>query len=38
MDQIPHKSCPMVSALLKAIEIEAGLALPSDVTMRIVKR
>ncbi len=37
MDQIPHKSCPMVSALLKAIEIEAGLALPSDVTMRIVK-
>jgi len=37
MDQIPHKSCPMVSAILKAIEIEANLALPADVTMRVSK-
>ncbi|MBN1344863.1 MAG: hypothetical protein JXQ73_19370 [Phycisphaerae bacterium] len=37
MDRIPHKSCPMVSAILKAIEIEARLALPADVTMRVTK-
>ena len=38
MDHIPHKSCPMVSAILKAIEIEANLALPADVTMRVSKQ
>ncbi len=37
MDQIPHKSCPFVSAILKAVEIEAGLALPANVTMTISK-
>jgi hypothetical protein len=37
MDHIPHKSCPMVCAILKAIEIEANLALPADVTMRVSK-
>ncbi len=38
MDHIPHKSCPMASAILKAIEIEANLALPADVTMRVSKK
>lgn len=38
MDQIPHKSCPMACTILKAIEIEAHLALPADVTLRITKQ
>ena len=38
MAQIPHASCPMVSAILKAIEIEANLALPADVTMHVSKQ
>ena len=33
---IRHTACPVPSAILKAIEVEAGLALPADVTMRIV--
>ncbi len=37
MDRIPHKSCLFASAILKAIEIEAGLALPAPVTMQIAK-
>ncbi len=37
MDEIPHKSCPFVSAILKAVEIEANLALPADVSMRVSK-
>lgn len=37
MDQIPHKSCPFASAFLKAVEIEANLALPADVTMQVTK-
>ncbi len=30
-----HTSCPLPSAILKAIEVEAGLAVSSDVTMKI---
>jgi hypothetical protein len=30
-----HTACPVPSAILKAIEVEAGLALPKDVHMKI---
>jgi hypothetical protein len=32
-----HAACPVPSALIKAVEVAAGLALPDDVTMRITK-
>ena len=32
-----HAACPVPSGLIKAIEVEAGLALPKDVSMRIGK-
>lgn len=32
---IRHVSCPLPSAILKAIEVEAGLAIPKDVRMDI---
>jgi hypothetical protein len=32
-----HAACPVPSALVKGVEVAAGLALPDDVTMRITK-
>jgi hypothetical protein len=32
-----HAACPVPSALVKAVEVAGGLALPDDVTMRISK-
>jgi hypothetical protein len=32
-----HAACPVPSGIIKAIEVEAGLALPMDVTIRISK-
>ncbi len=32
-----HAACPVPSALIKAVEVAAGLALPSDVSMKISK-
>ncbi len=32
-----HAACPVPSGIIKAIEVEAGLALPKDVTIRITK-
>jgi hypothetical protein len=32
-----HAACPVPSALVKTVEVAAGLALPDDVTMRISK-
>jgi hypothetical protein len=32
-----HAACPVPSALIKAVEVAAGLALPRDVTMKISK-
>ncbi len=32
-----HAACPVPTGILKAIEIEAGLALPKDVTIRVSK-
>jgi len=27
---IPHVSCPVISGILKALEVSVGLALPKD--------
>ncbi len=32
-----HAACPVPVAIIKAIEIEAGLALPMDVTIKLTK-
>jgi len=32
---IPHPSCPVPAAVLKAVEVAAGLALPKDVHIAI---
>jgi len=32
-----HAACPVPSALIKAVEVAAGLALPSDVSMKVSK-
>ncbi len=36
-DSCPHNACPLPTAMIKAIEVEEGLALPKDVTMKIEK-
>ena len=32
-----HAACPVPSALIKAVEVAAGLALPADVSLKISK-
>lgn len=32
-----HTACPVPVGIIKAIEVEAGLALPADVTIRLSK-
>lgn len=32
-----HASCPVPAAIIKAVEVEAGLALPEDVEIRLSK-
>lgn len=32
-----HSACPVPAAILKAVEVEAGMALPQDVTIRMTK-
>ena len=34
---VRHLACPTPSAIIKAIEVEAGLALPKDVLFKIEK-
>jgi hypothetical protein len=34
---LSHPSCPVPSGIIKAIEVEAGLALPKDVTIKVTK-
>ncbi|MFQ5887990.1 MAG: hypothetical protein ACE5HY_04770 [Candidatus Hydrothermarchaeales archaeon] len=34
---IKHTACPVPAAILKAVEVEMGLALPKDVTMKIAE-
>lgn len=31
----PHAACPVPVGILKAVEVEAGLALPADVSIEI---
>ena len=33
---VPHTACPIYSGVLKAIEAEAKLALPRDVSFRFI--
>jgi hypothetical protein len=33
----PHPSCPVPAGILKAVEVEAGLALPKDASIKVVK-
>ena len=35
---IPHASCPVPAAILKALEVGVGLALPADVTVTFTKK
>jgi hypothetical protein len=37
MKYCTHAACPVPVAIVKAIEIEAGLALPTDVTIKLSK-
>lgn len=32
-----HAACPVPAAIIKAIEVESGLALPADVTIKLSK-
>ena len=34
---VPHVSCPVPAAILKALEVGVGLALPGDVTITFIK-
>ena len=33
LKKIPHVSCPVISGILKALEVRVGLALPKDATI-----
>ena len=33
LSTIPHVSCPVISGVLKALEVSVGLALPQDATI-----
>jgi hypothetical protein len=37
MQHCPHAACPVPVGIIKAIEVEAKLALPADVTIKISK-
>lgn len=36
-EKLPHSSCPLYSAVLKTIEVEANLALPKDAVIEFEK-
>jgi hypothetical protein len=33
----PHPACPVPSGIIKAVEVEAGLALPKDATITVMR-
>jgi hypothetical protein len=35
-EHCPHPACPVPSGIIKAIEVEAGLALPKDATITVM--
>ena len=37
MQHCPHAACPVPVGIIKAIEVEAQLALPADVTIKLSK-
>lgn len=37
LNTIPHVSCPVISGVLKALEVSVGLALPKDATITFVE-
>ena len=34
---LPHTACPVPAGIIKAVEVEGGLALPADATIRVSK-
>lgn len=34
---LPHPACPVPAAIIKAVEVAAGLALPRDATIKVEK-
>jgi len=36
-EHCPHAACPVPVAIIKAIEVEAGLALPADVSIKLTR-
>lgn len=34
---LPHPACPVPVGIIKAVEVESGLALPADATIRVSK-
>jgi hypothetical protein len=36
-EHCPHPACPVPSGIIKAIEVEAGLALPKDAVISVTK-
>jgi len=37
LETIPHVSCPVISGILKALEVSVGLALPKDAAITFKK-
>ncbi|MBT3178339.1 MAG: hypothetical protein HOG03_17520 [Desulfobacula sp.] len=37
LKMIPHVSCPVISGILKALEVSVGLALPKDAAIKFIK-
>ena len=37
LNTIPHVSCPVISGVLKTLEVSVGLALPKDATLTFEK-
>jgi len=37
LNTIPHISCPVISGILKALEVSVGLALPKDAAIQFVE-
>ena len=35
-EHCPHPACPVPSGIIKAVEVEAGLALPKDATISVM--
>jgi hypothetical protein len=36
-EHLPHPGCPVPSGIIKAMEVESGLALPKDATIKVMR-